>query len=165
MAQIEKMIAKTFMDIANGLETGSFGVRPRIAVTGLGSEHGEANSVEAAVLAADRGVDVTLIGTAENEKFNTVKVSDEDEMYKEMEKMLDSGDIDGCVTMHYPFPIGVSTVGRVITPGKGRQMFIANTTGTSAAERIEAMIRNTIAGIITAKACGIKKSNRRHPER
>ena len=156
MAQIEKMIAKTFMDIANGLETGSFGARPRIAVTGLGSEHGEANSVEAAVLAADRGVDVTLIGTAENEKFNTVKVSDEDEMYKEMEKMLDNGDIDGCVTMHYPFPIGVSTVGRVITPGKGKQMFIANTTGTSAAERIEAMIRNTIAGIITAKACGIK---------
>ena len=145
MAQIEKMIAKTFMDIATGLETGSFGARPRIAVTGLGSEHGEANSVEAAVLAADRGVDVTLIGTAENEKFNTVKVSDEDEMYKEMEKMLDNGDIDGCVTMHYPFPIGVSTVGRVITPGKGKQMFIANTTGTSAAERIEAMIRNTTA--------------------
>ena len=39
MAQIEKMIAKTFMDIATGLETGSFGARPRIAVTGLGSEH------------------------------------------------------------------------------------------------------------------------------
>lgn len=85
MAQIEKMIAKTFMDIATGLETGSFGARPRIAVTGLGSEHGEANSVAAAELAADRGVDVTLIGTAENEKFNTVKVADEDEMYKEME--------------------------------------------------------------------------------
>ena len=148
MAQIEKMIAKTFMDIATGLETGSFGARPKIAVTGLGSEHGEANSVEAAVLAADRGV--------ENEKFTTVKVSNEDEMYKEMEKMLDAGSIDGCVTMHYPFPIGVSTVGRVVTPGKGKQMFIANTTGTSAAERIEAMIRNTIAGIITAKACGIK---------
>lgn len=73
MAQIEKMIAKTFMDIATGLETGSFGARPRIAVTGLGSEHGEANSVEAAVLAADRGVDVTLIGTAENEKFKPLK--------------------------------------------------------------------------------------------
>ena len=43
MAQIEKMIAKTFMDIATGLETGSFGARPKIAVTGLGSEHGEAN--------------------------------------------------------------------------------------------------------------------------
>jgi len=69
MAQIEKMIAKTFMDIATGLETGSFGARPKIAVTGLGSEHGEANSVEAAVLAADRGVDVTLIGTAETKNL------------------------------------------------------------------------------------------------
>ena len=153
---IEKMIAKTFLDMADGLETGSFGPRPRIAVTGLGSEHGEANSVEAAILAADRGVDVTLIGTAENEKFKTVQVPDEDTMYKEMEKLLDSGDIDGCVTMHYPFPIGVSTVGRVVTPGKGKQMFIATTTGTSSAERIEAMIKNAIYGIITAKACGIK---------
>ena len=67
MAQIEKMIAKTFMDIATGLETGSFGARPKIAVTGLGSEHGEANSVEAALLAADIGVVVSLIGSAEIE--------------------------------------------------------------------------------------------------
>ena len=150
MANVEKIIAQTFMDIATGLETGSFGSRPRIAVTGLGSEHGEANAVEACLLAADRGVDVTLIGTAESDKFNTCKVSDEDEMYKEMEKLLDSGAIDGCVTMHYPFPIGVSTVGRVVTPGKGKQMYIATTTGTSSAERIEAMIKNAIYGIITA---------------
>ena len=54
------MIAQTFMEIADGLETGSFGKRAKIAVTGLGSEHGEANSVAAANLAADRGVDVTL---------------------------------------------------------------------------------------------------------
>ena len=157
MANVEKIIAQTFMDIATGLETGSFGSRPRIAVTGLGSEHGEANAVEACLLAADRGVDVTLIGTAESDKFNTCKVSDEDEMYKEMEKLLDSGAIDGCVTMHYPFPIGVSTVGRVVTPGKGKQMYIATTTGTSSAERIEAMIKNAIYGVITAKACGIKE--------
>ena len=154
--QIKKMIAETFVDIADGLATGSFGPKAKIAVTGLGSEHGESNSVEAAIMAADRGVNVTLIGTAEDPKFTTCKVADEDEMYKEMEKMLDSGEIDGCVTMHYPYHIGVSTVGRVITPGKGRQMFIATTTGTSAAERIEAMIKNAIYGIITAKACGIK---------
>ena len=156
MAQIEKMIAKTFMDIATGLETGSFGARPKIAVTGLGSEHGEANSVEAAVLAADRGVDVTLIGTAENEKFTTVKVSNEDEMYKEMEKMLDAGSIDGCVTMHYPFPIGVSTVGKVITPGIGKPMYLATTTGTSDTDRIAGMVKNAIYGIIAAKADGIE---------
>lgn len=154
--QIEKMIAKTFMDMADGLQTGSFGPKPKIAVTGLGSEHGEENCVEAALLAADKGVDVTLIGKATSDKFTTIQVPDEDTMYKEMEKLLDSGAIDGCVTMHYPFPIGVSTVGRVVTPGKGKEMFISTTTGTSAAERVEAMIKNAIYGIITAKACGIK---------
>ena len=41
MAQIEKMIAKTFMDIETGLETGSFGARPKIAVNGLGIEDGD----------------------------------------------------------------------------------------------------------------------------
>ena len=54
-----------------------------------------------------------------------------------------------------PFPIGVSTVGRAITPAKGREMFIANTTGTSSSDRIEGMIKNAVSGIITAKACGV----------
>ena len=59
--------------------------------------------------------------------------------------------------MHFPFPIGVSTVGRVVTPAKGKEMFIANTTGTSSTDRIEGMIKNAVYGIITAKACGIAK--------
>ena len=49
--------------------------------------------------------------------------------------------------MHYNFPIGVSTVGRVITPGRGKEMILATTTGTSATHRIEAMVRNAIYGI------------------
>lgn len=36
-------------------------------------------------------------------------------------------------------------------------MFIATTTGTSATDRVEAMVRNTIYGIATAKAVGIKQ--------
>lgn len=39
-----------------------------------------------------------------------------EDAHKRMEQMMDAGEIDGAVTMHYPFPIGVSTVGRVITP-------------------------------------------------
>ena len=58
--------------------------------------------------------------------------------------------------MHFPFPIGVSTVGRVVTPGKGKEMFIANTTGTSSADRIEGMIKNAVYGIIAAKAGGVE---------
>ena len=49
---IEKMIASTFMDMAEGLESGHFGRKPKIALTGMGSEHGEENSMEAAVAAA-----------------------------------------------------------------------------------------------------------------
>ena len=128
---LEKIIAATFQEMAQGLETGSFGRRPKIALTGMGSEHGEVNSIAAAKMAADRGVDVYYIGTLEAPGVTTVKVADEDEGHKKMDEMLASGEVDGAVTMHYPFPIGVSTVGRVITPAKGKQMFVANTTGTS----------------------------------
>lgn len=155
---VEKMIASTFMDIAQGLETGSFGKRPKIALTGMGSEHGEANSMAAAVEAAKDGIDVYYIGTLEAEGVTTIKVADDEEGHKKMEEMLKSGEVDGAVTMHFPFPIGVSTVGRCVTPATAKEMFIANTTGTSSTDRIEGMIKNAIYGIITAKACGKKNA-------
>jgi glycine reductase len=157
MSNVEKMIAKTFLQMAEGLESGSFGTRPRIALTGMGSEHGEENAVEAARMAAARGVDVYYIGsTFTCEGVTTVAVKSEEEAHKKMEQMLQNGEADGAVTMHYPFPIGVSTVGRVITPARGKEMFVACTTGTSSSERIEGMIKNAVSGIIAAKACGIK---------
>ena len=156
MSKLEKTIAKAFLEMAEGLETGSFGPRPRIALTGMGSEHGEANAMQAAQMAAKRGVDVYYIGTLEAEGVTTVRVADEDEGHRKMEEMVESGEVDGAVTMHFPFPIGVSTVGRVVTPAKGREMFVANTTGTSSSDRIEGMVKNAICGIITAKACGIQ---------
>jgi hypothetical protein len=156
MAQnIQKLIAETFLEMANGLESGSYGKKPKIALTGMGSEHGEENSMQAALMAASEGVDVYYIGTLEAPGVTTVKVADDEEGHKKMEELLESGEVDAAVTMHYPFPIGVSTVGRVITPGKGKEMFIANTTGTSSADRIEGMIKNAVYGIIAAKACGI----------
>jgi len=156
MSNLEKAIAKAFLEMAEGLETGSFGARPKIALTGMGSEHGEENAMAAAVMAAKRGVDVYYIGTLEAEGVTTVRVANEDEGHKKMEQMVESGEVDGAVTMHFPFPIGVSTVGRVITPARGKEMFIATSTGTSSADRIEGMIKNAVYGIITAKACGVK---------
>ena len=156
MAQnIQKLIAETFLEMANGLESGSYGKKPKIALTGMGSEHGEENSMQAAVAAAAEGIDVYYIGTLEAPGVTTVKVADDEEGHKKMEELLENGEVDAAVTMHYPFPIGVCTVGRVITPGKGKEMFIANTTGTSSADRIEGMIKNAVYGIIAAKACGI----------
>lgn len=156
MGSIEKIIAQSFLKMAEGLETGAFMDRPKIALTGMGSEHGEENAMAAAKMAAKRGVDVYYIGTLTAEGVTTIPVANDEEGHKKMEEMLNNHKVDGAVTMHYPFPIGVSTVGRAITPAKGREMFIANTTGTSSSDRIEGMIKNAVSGIITAKACGVE---------
>lgn len=155
MSSLEKKVADIFLEMADGIESGSFGKRPKIALTGMGSEHGEENSMLAATIAAAKGVDVQYIGSFEDPRVTTIHVADDEEGHAKMDELLESGEIDGAVTMHYPFPIGVSTVGRAITPARGKEMFIANTTGTSSAERIEGMILNAIYGIIVAKSCGI----------
>ena len=154
---IEGIIAQTFLDIANGLETGSFGKRPKIALTGMGSEHGEENSMAGALMAQAKGIDVVYIGSIQDDRVTCVKVGSAEECHATMEKMVNNHEVDGAVTMHYPFPIGVSTVGRCITPGRGKAMYLANTTGTSSTDRVEGMIKNAIYGIIAAKACGIAK--------
>lgn len=155
---IKNMIGKVFNDIADAIETGQFGQRVRVGITTFGSEHGLKNVVQGAEMAQkrDNSIEVVLIGPKVESELTQVVVESEDEGYKKMEELLDKGEIDACVTMHYSFPIGVSTVGRVTTPGHGREMFIATTTGTSSPHRVEAMIKNGIYGIITAKAMGIK---------
>jgi len=150
----EKIVADIFMDMASALETGSFG-QAKIVLTGLGSEHGEDNMIQGAALAAKSGVQVTYIGSKTHKDVITKQTENDKEAHDIMEDMLQSGMADGAVTMHYLFPIGVSTVGRVVTPGKGRAMYIATTTGTSSTDRVEGMVRNALYGIITAKACGI----------
>ncbi len=155
---IKSMIGKVFSEIAEGVETGQFGRKSRVGVTTLGSELGAENVVKGAELAQrrDNSLEVVLIGHKVDSDLTQEIVETEEEGYKRMEEMLDSGELDSCVTMHYNFPIGVSTVGRVVTPGKGKEMFIATTTGTSATNRVEAMIRNGIHGIITAKSMGVE---------
>ena len=130
---------------------------PKIGLTALGSEHGDEAVLAGAVKAAAQGVNVYYIGTAKHPAVTTVEAADEQAAHTAMEQLLASGQADGAVTMHYPFPIGVSTVGRIPTPAQGKEMFIATTTGTSATERTEALIRNTLAGIAAAKASGVEQ--------
>lgn len=152
------MIGNTFMDIANAIETGSFGQKVKIGITTLGSEHGTENLVQGAELAARDAADfdIVLIGPKVDTSLEVAEVNSESEMHQKMEELLDSGYISACVTMHYNFPIGVSTVGRVVTPSVGKEMFIATTTGTSATNRSEAMVKNALYGIVAAKAMGIQ---------
>jgi len=153
----KKIIGDVFIEIANGIESGKFGEKIKIGLTTLGSEHGEDNILKGAELASKKypNIEVVLIGPKLDTSLDIIEAKTEETMYEKMEELLDKDYIQACVTMHYNFPIGVSTVGKVITPGLGRDMFIATTTGTTAAKRIEAMIKNTINGIIAAKASGI----------
>jgi hypothetical protein len=156
---VKRLIGKTFLDISHALESGRFGPRVKVGVTTLGSEHGVDNLVKGAELASRKAADfdVVLIGPNLQSDLEVIEVATEEEMYAKMEELLDSGYLQACVTMHYNFPIGVSTVGKVVTPGLGKEMLLATTTGTASAHRAEAMVKNALNGIIAAKATGIKE--------
>lgn len=155
--RVERMIAKVFNSVADGLETGQFGKRVRVALALHGSEHGIENGLAGAYLAQKRhpDIEVVLIGPKVETALSLYEAEDACAQNMLMETLLDSGDIDACVTMHYDFPVGVSTVGRVITPGSGKEMLIATTTGTSSTHRVESMVRNALHGISVAEALGI----------
>lgn len=156
---IKKMIGETFLEIADAIKTGQYQNKIRVGLTILGSEHGVGNLVEGAELAAkDSGdFEIVLIGPKADTELEIVEANTEEEMYRRMEDLLDQNDIQACVTMHYDFPVGVSTVGKVVTPGYGKEMFLATTTGTASVHRAEAMVKNALYGIITAKTMGIKE--------
>lgn len=155
--EVKQILGHAFLDIAKAIETGVYSKKVRVGLTTLGSEHGVENLVKGAEMAARTAdFEIVLIGPKVETALETVMIEHEEDMHKKMEELLDAGELDACVTMHYTFPIGVSTVGKVVTPGKGTEMFLATTTGTAATNRSEAMFRNAIYGIIVAKAMGIK---------
>lgn len=156
--KIRQTIAEVFEEMAEALETGSFGRKTRVGLTILGSEHGPEELVRGAELAqkSNSDVQVVVIGGGAETDLEVVAATDEKEAHAKMDEMLLAGDLDAAVTMHYSFPIGVSTVGRVITPAQGKPMFLATTTGISDVDRVPAMLKNTLYGIAAAKAYGIE---------
>ena len=158
MDQIKEVIAQVFDEIAAGVKSGSFGKRARVALTLEGSEHGPAEMLRGAELAqaGDPSIEVVVIGERCETALTLIEADCQKTAHQLMDKMLLSGELDAAVTMHYNFPIGVTTIGRVVTPGLGRKMFVGSTTGTSDTERVSAMLKNAIGSIAVAKATGIK---------
>ncbi|MEW6662130.1 MAG: glycine/sarcosine/betaine reductase complex component C subunit alpha [Bacillota bacterium] len=150
-----QQVARLFHLMAEGLETGVAG-RVKVGITLLGSELGIEEIIRGAELAQQRNpwIEVASIGPAATDLLHYPAES-EQEQHQVMERLLDSGELQAAVTMHYNFPIGVATVGRVITPGRGREMFIATTTGAMDTDRVLAMVKSAVAGVAVAKACGI----------
>ncbi len=72
-----------------------------------------------------------------------------------MEADLRRGTIDGALTFHYNFPIGTATTGLVRIPPEGKALFIATATGTTALNRVHALVKNARYGRAVARAWGI----------
>lgn len=152
------LAVEVFAEAAEMLKTGESRKKVKVGLTTLGSEISSDELVRGAEIAMskDAGLEVVIIGPApEDCQLTVYEANDEDAVHEVLEGLLDSKELNGVVTMHYPFPIGVSTVGKVITPARGKSMYIATTTGTSDTDRIQGMVKNAVYGIAVAKADGI----------
>jgi hypothetical protein len=150
---VKERVAGVFNEVAAAIESGEFGDKKKIGLTLLDSEHGVDELKKAAEIAENNynDLEVDLIG-CEEEKCSCLA-----DAHSIMDQKLDNKELDAAVTLHYSFPLGVSTVGRVITPGQGKEMLIATTTGTTDTNRVPSMLKNTIYGIAAAKSLGIEK--------
>ncbi len=136
--------------------------RVRIGLLALGSELGPEEMARGGALAQEASSDVTVVmigprvpGYDHLEWIETP--SCEADVAQAMEDALDQGTVAGAVALHYPFPLGVATIGRVLTPARGKPMIVASSTGTTSVHRVESMIRNALYGVATAKALGISR--------
>lgn len=151
----KKKIADSILNLADSLESGVTKDNIKIAVTNFGSELGVENINEGIKKAKSPLFDIVVVGKP-LEGFESYDACGDDQVARVLEDLFSKNIIQGAVTMHYPFPIGVSTVGKIITPASGREVYLATTTGTANTKREKAMILNAINGIIAAKAEGIK---------
>ncbi|WP_159722499.1 glycine/sarcosine/betaine reductase complex component C subunit alpha [Enterococcus sp. CSURQ0835] len=159
--QVNQTIKKVFTELATGLETGQVGPKLKIGLTIDGSELGlEVMKQAAYAIKQKNDFELVLIGattdwTGDFEHLATDRC--QKSAAQLMEAALASDLIQGCVTLHYNFPIGVSTVGKIVTPAFGKPLLIATTTGTTSAVRNEALVLNALNGIAVAKTLGIKQ--------
>ncbi|MBQ8691591.1 MAG: glycine reductase, partial [Synergistaceae bacterium] len=156
--EIKKLIGSALLDIIESAKSG--GPKVRVGLMASGSEHGAEEIAKGARLAAQTfsSVKPVLIGpkVPGYDEFEYIECAECD-IAATLEAAVKEGKVDGAVAMHFPFPLGVTTIGRVLTPGRGKPMILASTTGTSSTVRGEAMLRNAVYGIATAKALGIAK--------
>jgi len=155
----KKIIGEVLAEIIENVKNGRVN-KVNIGLMAYGSELGSEELLKGAALAMqnDPSVNVVPIGP-KVEGFEQMEWIEtpacESDISKAMEDALDKGIISGAVALHYPFPLGVTTIGKVLTPARSRPCFIASSTGTSSSNRMEAMVRNAIYGIAAAKADGI----------
>lgn len=152
-----ELIGDVLAELVEQARTG--GPKIRVGLMASGSELGAEELLQGGALAGDQDprLQVVAIGPRAPgyDKLEWIETPPgEADLVSAMESALADGRILGAVALHYPFPLGVTTIGRVLTPARGNPLLIASTTGTSATSRTEAMVRNAVYGIAVAKALG-----------
>lgn len=160
-----KIIGQALAELVEQARHG--GPKIRVGLMVAGSELGSGEFVAAAhkAMQEDPRLQVVGIGPQPNTlDAGTVSGMDwistpdcETDISQAMETALADGSIAAAVALHYPFPLGVTTIGRVLTPGRGKSMLLASSTGLSATHRPEALLRNALYGIAVAKSLGIAR--------
>ena len=155
-APVKKLMGELLQQMADAIDAGVLEKRVKVGLTTLGCEVGIDQWIHAAenLSQKSREIEVVLIGPRQHTGLLQFEADTEEEMHGKMEMMLDHGMIDVCITTHYAYPIGVASVGKMMAPGKGKEMLLATTSGTAAIERTPAMILNALYGIIVAKTLG-----------
>lgn len=161
--QKRALIAEALKNIIEKAQNG--GPLIRVGLMAYGSELGQEEVLRGGLIAQVENptIKVVAIGPrpANTSEFDALEWLEtpacEADVSSAVTRALEDGVIAGIVAMHFPFPIGVATIGRVVTPGRGKPMFIASCTGSTSPVRGEALLRNAVYGIATAKACGIAK--------
>jgi len=158
-AGARKIIGEALSDIVGSARRG--GPHVRVGLMASGSELGPEELARGAALAQEARPElhVVMIGPMLKgyDQLEWIETSDcEEDISAGMETALKDGSISAAVALHYPFPLGVTTIGRVLTPSRGRPMLIASTTGASSTDRFEGMVRNAIYGVAVARSLGIE---------
>ncbi|MDL2317384.1 glycine reductase [Desulfovibrio sp. OttesenSCG-928-A18] len=155
-----KLVADALKRIVDTARQG--GPTVRVGLMAWGNELGEAEIIAGGMLAQREfpHIRVVFIGPKPaivDDSLEWLDTPDcEADIINTLQQAMDEKLVAGIVAMHYPFPIGVATVGRIMTPGHGKPMFVASCTGSTAASRTEALLRNAIYGIAVARASGIE---------
>ncbi|MBC7322318.1 MAG: glycine reductase [Acetomicrobium sp.] len=157
---LKKLIGEALIEIVDAAKGG--GKFVSIGLMSSGSELGSEEMALGGRLAQQQYpfIKVVMIGPRVEgfDDLEWIETDDcEADIQNAMEKALKEGSIKGAVALHYPFPLGVATVGMIQTPAQGKPLIISTSTGTSSANRVEAMVLNAIYGIAVAKARGIEK--------
>lgn len=153
-----ELIAEALENIIERAKNG--GPVTRVGLMAYGGELGQDEILRGGLMAQaeNPGLKVVAVGP-KKEGYDALEwietAACEADVAAAVEKALSEGSIAGTVAMHFPFPIGVTTIGRVVTPGRGKAMFIASCTGSASPARGEALLRNAVYGIAAAKSCGI----------